>query len=42
MQGASRFFFRWSDADSGSLTQSTASRQNALKLHEDRFRRLDG
>jgi uncharacterized caspase-like protein len=42
MQGASRFIFRWSDADSGSLTQSTASRQNALKLHEDRFRRLDG
>ena len=42
MQGASRFFFRWSDADSGSLTQSSASRQNALKLHEDRFRRLDG
>ena len=42
MQGSSRFAFRWKDVNSGSLTQSTANRNNPIKLHEDSFRRLDG
>lgn len=42
MQGASKFTFKWFDAGTGSLIQSTPARHNAHKLHEDRFRRLDG